>query len=699
MPAPLSFKYRAFLSYAHADKRWADWLHPRLEKFGIDKDLVGHATPLGPVPRTLRPIFRDREDFAGGHSLTDATVAALDQSVALIVLCSPVAATRPAVNEEVRLYRWRHPERPVIPVIVDGDYPGNFPPALRFEIAADGTITDRPVTILGPDLREHADGRERGLAKIVAGLTGIAVEDVRKRQLIAERGTVIRFAAIVAVVAVLGLVAGFLWWQAERQREHAASLARQMQEEREATRSLVEQQTRQIGALARQLALIAPAQAGTGTERAIDAAIEAAAKGAERGDARLQRALDLLGTGNVNDAELLFRAVAEEKGGRVAQDKREAAAAYRHLGAIAGLGDPKRALAAHGKALEFEPDDTEALYWHGYLNVLAEDANAAERSLHQLLRVASARSDQRGLYRAHLRLGQSMLNRGGNLAAALDHSDRALRIAFDQSTSWPEDVDWQSDLAEAKLRRGNVVEAQGKLDEALTAFRDSLSIRERLVQADPGNARWQRDLSVSQEKIGDVLVEQIDLPAALDAFKVSLAIRERLARSVPGNAGYQRNLSVSLEKIGDVLVAQGNLPAALDSFKASLAIADRLAKADPGHSGWQRDLAVSHNKIGDVLVDQGNIPAGLNAFVESHAIFERLAKADPGNAGWQRDLALSFGRVAMVDARQAERQRAVGAFRNGREIIARLRTQSPDNAMLPKDLAWFEAQIAALEGK
>lgn len=94
------FKYRAFISYAHADERWAKWLHKELEGFRIDTDLVGRETAIGPVPKALRAIFRDREDFSGGHMLTEATIAALDASAALIVLCSTVAAGRPAVNEE-----------------------------------------------------------------------------------------------------------------------------------------------------------------------------------------------------------------------------------------------------------------------------------------------------------------------------------------------------------------------------------------------------------------------------------------------------------------------------------------------------------------------------------------------------------------------------------------------------------------------
>lgn len=181
MAEAVEFRYRAFLSYAHADTSWAKWLHGRLEAFRIDRDLAGRATSLGVVPTSLRPVFRDRDDFTGGHSLTDATIAALDASGTLVVLCSPHSARSKYVNEEVRLFRWRHPERPVIPVVIEGTYPDNFPPALRNEVDADGTITDRPMTPLGPDLREHADGRQLGLAKVVAGMIGVGSDDIYRR--------------------------------------------------------------------------------------------------------------------------------------------------------------------------------------------------------------------------------------------------------------------------------------------------------------------------------------------------------------------------------------------------------------------------------------------------------------------------------------------------------------------------------------
>ncbi|MGY3443009.1 TIR domain-containing protein [Bradyrhizobium sp. USDA 4473] len=216
MRPPVTLKYRAFLSYARADTSWATWLHRRLEGYRIDPNLVDGETDIGRDPQTLRPIFRDREDFAAGRGLTEATIAAVDQAAAMIVVCSAVAAGRPAVNEEVRLFRSRHPKRPLIPVIVDGTFPDNFPPALRFELGDDGSVTERPITILGPDLRETGDGRELGLAKVIAGLTGLDTDVVFRRAERARRRR--RKYVATASAVVLGVVTSLGFWSELQRR-------------------------------------------------------------------------------------------------------------------------------------------------------------------------------------------------------------------------------------------------------------------------------------------------------------------------------------------------------------------------------------------------------------------------------------------------------------------------------------------------
>src|SRR3954454_23926646 len=159
-----TFKHLAFLSYSHRDMAWGKWLHAALERYAVGKDLVGRETRAGPVPKTLGPIFRDREDFSAGHSLTEQTLAALEASQFLIVICSPNAAQSKYVNEEIRRFKAMGRSDRVIPVIVDGE-PGDparecFPPALRFKLGPDGAFTDEREEPIAADARPQGDGKD-----------------------------------------------------------------------------------------------------------------------------------------------------------------------------------------------------------------------------------------------------------------------------------------------------------------------------------------------------------------------------------------------------------------------------------------------------------------------------------------------------------------------------------------------------------
>ena len=218
MSEPVAIKYRAFISYSHADTDWARWLHRGLESFRIDKDLVGRETATGAIPPSLRPIFRDRDDFTAGHTLTEQTQAALDASAALIVICSPSAAKSHYVNEEIRSFKSLHPNRPVIPLIVAGKPDDNerecFPPALKFKVDTKGRITKKRIEMLAADAREEADGKDLGLAKIIAGLLGRSSDDVFRRAERERRAATRRRRRVQAAMITLGILlvmAGVAW--------------------------------------------------------------------------------------------------------------------------------------------------------------------------------------------------------------------------------------------------------------------------------------------------------------------------------------------------------------------------------------------------------------------------------------------------------------------------------------------------------
>ena len=80
------FRYRAFISYSHADRRWGHWLHRTLEGYRVPRKLVGMAGAEGPVPARLTPVFRDLDDLPAGSDLTEEVQAALRDIGALAVV-------------------------------------------------------------------------------------------------------------------------------------------------------------------------------------------------------------------------------------------------------------------------------------------------------------------------------------------------------------------------------------------------------------------------------------------------------------------------------------------------------------------------------------------------------------------------------------------------------------------------------------
>ena len=198
-------------------------------------------------------------------------------------------------------------------------------------------------------------------------------------------------------------------------------------------------------------------------------------------------------------------------------------------------------------------------------------------------------------------------------------------------------------------------------------------------------------------KIGDILKAQGDLVQALKSYQDGLAVADRVAKADPKNAEWQQNITLIYLKVGEVFMAQGNFAEALKSYQDGLAVADVLAKSDPEHVGWQRTLSVAYNKVGEALAAEGNLTEASQILEDSLAIRERLAKTDSSNTDSQRDLAISQGNVAAVLAEQGDTSRALDLLQRAHVIIAGLMQQSPNNSQLSKDLAVFDDNIAKLK--
>lgn len=161
--------YRCFISYRHADnqadgRRWATWLHQRLEKYPVPSGLIGTPNQRGqPVPASIFPVFRDEEELPADADLSTPILRALENSLGMVVLCSPRARASRFVDDEVRLFKRATDGDRILGLVIAGEIDlsgrsadGCFPQAYLRRTDARGNVTataETPRNIV--DLRTH----------------------------------------------------------------------------------------------------------------------------------------------------------------------------------------------------------------------------------------------------------------------------------------------------------------------------------------------------------------------------------------------------------------------------------------------------------------------------------------------------------------------------------------------------------------
>jgi tetratricopeptide (TPR) repeat protein len=210
-------RYVAFLSYSHRNKAETEWLHKALERYHIPKKLIGKETAKGKVPARLIPVFRDRDELSASADLGNELRGALERSEHLIVIASPASARSTYVQEEIRYFKSLHGEQRVFALIVGGEpyasgMPGReeeeaFPVSLRYRLDAEGQVSDVPAEPIAADIRPGKDGKRLALMKLIAGITGLRLDDLvqREAQRRARRLTFIASGASMGMMLTTGL--------------------------------------------------------------------------------------------------------------------------------------------------------------------------------------------------------------------------------------------------------------------------------------------------------------------------------------------------------------------------------------------------------------------------------------------------------------------------------------------------------------
>ncbi|NVJ96880.1 MAG: toll/interleukin-1 receptor domain-containing protein [Alphaproteobacteria bacterium] len=237
------FEYNAFVSYSHADDLWARWILRGLESYRVPRHLVGTEGTHGPIPKRLNKIFRDREELAAGHCLDKKIEEALRKSQVLLVVCSPNAATSYGVAREIELFKEMRGEEHIFYIIIDGEPNAAargldsrlecFPTPL---IGKQEQATNPYQAPLAADARPSGDGKRQALQKVIAGILGINLDTLVRRDLQRRQ----RRMALITGSALLGMtLTSALAFHAYRSSEQSLAALAHAQRQQDEAESLI----------------------------------------------------------------------------------------------------------------------------------------------------------------------------------------------------------------------------------------------------------------------------------------------------------------------------------------------------------------------------------------------------------------------------------------------------------------------------
>ena len=554
-----TYRYKAFISYSHADRRIARWLHKALETYRLPASLVGQETALGPAPTRLTPIFRDRDELPVAGELNVELYKALEQSQFLIVVASPDSATSKWVNEEVRYFKQHRGESRVLVVIVDG-VPGSgdarecFAPALRFKVDESGSLSEEPAEPLAADARPNGDGKRLVRLKLVAGLTAVPLAQLVRRDEVRKQRKLFGYASAATVLAVIMTVLAVLavrgQIEADRQRAESDDLVEFMLTD-------LRMQLEPVGRLEIFDAV---------GQRALDyfsnqelESLDADSLG------RRARALHLVG--EVRNLQ------ADSEGALVAFDEAR--------GTTAELldrdrGNPDRIY-----------DHAQSTFWVGYIAWQRGDLDVAEQHFREYNRLAAQLVKIDPANEAwQVEESSSLVNLGVLLhyedrnPEAIEYFDRSLDIITRLAQANPDDRETQWKLAQGHAWLADALQATGQLSAAMEQRQREQAVYAGILSVDDRDARALEGSSIASLQVANLTMLEGRYPSALAAARTALDQIQQLTEIDPSNSFWQDTAVMATNRTVEAMRLTGDWTEAQNLNQRALRQARAMVEAD-----------------------------------------------------------------------------------------------------------------------
>ncbi len=567
-------RYAAFLSYSHRDDATAKWLHRALERYWVPTRLVGQQGAQGIVRRRVGRIFRDREELPSGSDLGAIVRAAQADSDCLIALCSPEAARSRWVNAEILAWKQLGRGDRLLCLIVDGEpgasaIPGReheecFAPALRYQLGADGELSDVPAEPIAADLRPGKDGKLDAKLKLISGLLGVGLDDLKRRE---QQRRVLQVSAAAAAAAVIAIGMGVLAVRATI----ASQAAERRQKQAEALVDFM------LGDLSNKL---------DGVSR-LDIM--------EAVNDQAMQYFRSLPPDDITDEALAQRSRTLTKIGRVRWNQGSARSAVEAFEA---------SLTLTAELVKRHPDDVarliehaEALAWLGSLHWGNDEQDPAYARWLEGMRVlepavAKAPNNPEVMIRRYWMIASigRFHEERRDLVAAESAYQSALALCRQMVAAEPDNREYQWQLGDAINILGQLAFARGDLLEALKASIEDDRIKRALTQADPADFAARRNRGLTLQILGRTLMQAGIAEPALERLTRAVRLYEEFVNNDQGSPTAVVRRAEGHMMLSLVSAMNGDHAQALHWIDQTLAAHETLPVAERdrvyGTDGW-----------------------------------------------------------------------------------------------------------------
>ncbi|WP_417910398.1 tetratricopeptide repeat protein [Candidatus Electronema sp. PJ] len=310
--------------------------------------------------------------------------------------------------------------------------------------------------------------------------------------------------------------------------------------------------------------------------------------------ASINDALQALQQGDTAKAQAIFAEVLRSKEAEGRQANKEAAAAARHLGALASITKPKEALLAYQKAVELDPDNADGWKQLGDLLLYRTETRElaqAEEAFRKVLSLGEAQQNKKWQAAALNNLGRLAQMRG-----ELDKAEEMLKKGLEMS----EALGFKEGMAASYSTLGFVAYHRDELDKAEEMYRKSLALCEALG--------FKECIETEYLRLCLVYNARGELDKAEEMCRKSIDIVESL--------GYKDWTAENYATLGDVYEKHGKLDKAEEMYRKSLEISEAL--------GHKEGMASDYGNLGLVYQTRGELDKAEELWKKSLSLYQEM---------------------------------------------------------------------------